>query len=90
MVKIDSKLSTKKETASKNRFSHERMARNNSWWAPRINIRVYFVHHFHKSLLFINEADDFNFVGGTTLSKCGRDLELVSIKLEIYANIAIQ
>ena len=65
------------------------MARNNSWCAPKINIRTYFVQHFHKSLLFINEADVFNLADDTTLYKCGRDLGLVSHKLEIHANIGV-
>ena len=40
-------------------------------------------------LLLISEADVCNFADVTTLYKCGRDLELVSHKLEMDANIAI-
>ena len=37
-----------KRRLGKNRFFVERMARNNSWCAPRIKIKAYFVQHFHK------------------------------------------
>ena len=40
-------------------------------------------------LLLISEADVYNFADDTTLYKCGRDLELVSRKLEMDANIAM-
>ena len=40
-------------------------------------------------LLFIKETDVCNFADGTTLYKCGSDLDIVLETLEIYANIAI-
>ena len=73
----------KKQPAGENKFFIKRMARNNFWCAPRINIKAYFVQHFHKWLLFVNEADVYNFANGTSLHKCGRDLDLVSHKLEM-------
>ena len=40
-------------------------------------------------LLFINESDVCSFFDDRTVYKCYRDLELVSHKLEMDANIAI-
>ena len=40
-------------------------------------------------LLFIKEIDVFNFTDGTTLYKCGSDLDTVLENLEMDANIAI-
>ena len=41
-------------------------------------------------LLFIKETDICNFADDTTLYACGKDLDIISNKLELETNIAIQ